>query len=502
MLKVFRHKGVAKKVLWVVSGIIIISFGFGFGMSRYGASFNVNQAAGKVYGKTVSLKEYNRNFKNTHDQAVMMHGADIEKILPMMDLDNETWTRIILLKAAEERGIRASDMEVIQAIASTPFFQRDGEFDKSLYANIVKNVFKRDDPRTFEEGLRDQIKIMKLFAPQLKAINMTDEAIRKEYEHRNQKVQVNYALVSPETFAASVTVDDKEITAYFDTHRADFLEPEATKATIITLSVNAKATESEKSEISGKADELYEKLNAGADITTTAQKFNATVKDTGFFNMDTPTIEISSLELLQQIFTGKNNDVIGPAETADGFQIVKIIDKKPAFTPEFDKIKDKVKAAVIKDKTTQLAASKANEFQKILAEKIKTNADFAASVKELGLEPKQTAFFGAGEYIPEIGLSDDFISAAFKLNKDNLLSNVVVTPRGAAILYWTATQPIDEKKFEEVKISFTDTLYSEERVRVMNEVVRSLREKAKLENYLAEIKAKQEAEMEKMRKKN
>ncbi len=498
MLKVFRHKGVAKKVLWVVSGIIIISFGFGFGMSRYGSSFNVNQSAGKVYGKTVSLKEYNRHYKNTHDQAVMMHGADIEKMMPMMDMDNETWTRIILLKAAEDRGVKASDMEVIQFVSTIAFFQRDGEFDKRLYANIVNNVFQRD-PREFEEGLRDQIKIMKLFAPQLKAINFTDEAIRKEYEHRNQKVQVNYALIAPENFATGVTVEEEALVTYFDTHGADFLEPESINATVITLPLAAKASDTERSKVSEAADALAQKLNVGADIATVTKEFNATVKETGFFNMEAPTPELSSLELMQQVFNAKTGDILGPVESAQGFQIVKILEKKPAVAPAFEKVKDKIKEAVIKNKTTKIAADKAAQFQKTLVEKIKAGTDFVTSAKELGLESKQTTFFGMGEYIPEIGLSDDFISAAFKLGKDNRLSDVVLTPKGPAILYWTATQPVDEKKFEDVKKDFTATLYSEERVRVMNDVIRSLREKARLENYLAKIKANQEAEMEKMR---
>ena len=498
MLKVFRHKGVAKKVLWVVSGIIIISFGFGFGMSRYGSSFNVNQAAGKIFGKTISLKEYNRNYKNTHDQAVMMHGADVEKVLPTLDMNNETWTRIMLLKAAEARGIQASDMEVVQAIANVPFFQRDGVFDKRLYANIVTNVFRRE-AREFEEGMREQIKIMKLFAPQLKAIDLSDQAVRKEYEHRNQKVQVSYALITPEMFSANITAEDKELNAYFDTHREEFLEPEAISATVVTLPVNEKTSDKERSGISDKADELYKELNAGADILATAKEFNATIKDTGFFNMKNPSPELPSLELLQQVFDGKVGDIIGPVESAQGFQIVKITNKKPAVTPEPGAIKDMLRDLVIKDKAGKIAADKAIEFQKTIAGKIKAGADFTVSAKQLGLEAKQTGFFGTGEYIPEIGLSSEFITTAFNLGKDDRLSNVVMTPRGPAILYWMATQPIDEKKFEEVKKDFTSSLFAEERMRVMNEVIGSLREKAKLEDYLANIKAKQDAEREKMR---
>jgi peptidyl-prolyl cis-trans isomerase D len=499
MLKVFRHKGVAKKVLWVVSGIIIISFGFGFGVSRYGESFSLSQTAGKVYGKNISLKEYHRNVQDVKDQAVMMHGANAEKILAAMDVDNETWTRIILLKAAEQGNIKASDMEVIQFISTIPFFQRDGEFDKRLYATMVKNIFKRE-PRDFEEGLRDQIKVMKLFAPALKNISFADEKIRQEYEQRNQKIQVSYVLITPEAFAKDLAAPEAEVKAFFDAHREDFLQPEAVNATILNLAFDAKATADDKNKVSEKAAALLKKLNAKADIAVAAKEYGATIKHTGLFNMDTPGKDIgTSLDLLEQVFSASTGDILGPFETPAGYQIIRIAEKQPAAIPDFDKIKDKATAAVLKNKAMQIASEKAAAFQKTLAANVKSPADLAGAAKNIGLDVKQTPFFGLGDYVPEVGLSDDFTSAAFKLNKDALLSDVVSTPRGLAILCWNATQPADEKKFAEVKKDFEASLYSEARVHAMNELINSLKEKAKLENYIAKINADQKKAMEKLR---
>ncbi|MBF0619088.1 MAG: SurA N-terminal domain-containing protein, partial [Candidatus Omnitrophica bacterium] len=65
MLKVFRHKGVAKKVLWVVSTIIIISFAFGFSMSRYSSASKFNRTAGKLFGQNISAKDFDVNYQRT-----------------------------------------------------------------------------------------------------------------------------------------------------------------------------------------------------------------------------------------------------------------------------------------------------------------------------------------------------------------------------------------------------------------------------------------------------
>ncbi|MBF0486222.1 MAG: peptidylprolyl isomerase [Candidatus Omnitrophica bacterium] len=485
MLKVFRRKGVAKKVLWVIATIIIISFGFGFGLTRYATNDKMNAAAGKVFGEMIPMKDFRAYAQGARDQAILMHGADAEKILPYLDMNNETWTRIMLVKEAERRKIKATDQDVIAFISSIPFFQRDGSFDKRTYTLIVTNVFRRNDTRDFEESIRDQIKIMKLFRQTVKLTNPTDEDIRKEYELRNKKMQVSYCLIDPKGFEKDAAISDTELKDYFNAHREEFTVPDSVSVEYMTLKLSEKATDDEKADAKKKASEIYKKLIAKKDFAATAQEYGLDVKKTGFFNMESPELAIGwSLELLEQVFAAKKDAVIMPAITPQGIQILKVADKKLAYIPDFDKAKDQVKEKYISEKSLLLAKKKAEELQKTLSAKIAEGKKFEAAAREMSLEVKQTPFFSSGEYIPEIGISENFSSSAATLDKDHALSEVVTTAKGPAIIHWDAIKPFDEKKFEEVKKDFSESLQKEKEVSAMNAVIKEIKASANLVNYL------------------
>ena len=314
------------------------------------------------------------------------------------------------------------------------------------------------------------------------------------------KMQVNYILIPPGSFAKDTSITENDIQRHFDAHREDFLEPEAVSATVITLPLGPEASAADKSAAMAKGKELRAQIAGGADISAAAAPYNATVKQTGFFSVDNPSPEITpSLELLQSLFTAKAGDLLEPAAGSAGVQVIKITEKKQAFTPELAVIKDKVKSALVKEQTLKIATEKAAGFLQTISEKIKGGMDFPAAARAAGFEPKQTPFFGLGEYVPEIGMSDDFTTTAFTLDKEHALSGVVKTSNGPVIISWLATQPADEKKFLEVKKDFTDSLYAQERVHVMNELIKSLREKAQLQSRISDINAKQKEALKKMR---
>ena len=76
MLSVLRHKGVSKKILWGVTIIIVLSFAV-FGTAwRLDKSIN---SAGKIYGHSVSLLEYQKAYYDARDAAIMMYGENFFK---------------------------------------------------------------------------------------------------------------------------------------------------------------------------------------------------------------------------------------------------------------------------------------------------------------------------------------------------------------------------------------------------------------------------------------
>ncbi len=488
MLKIMRNKGVAKKVLWVISGIIIISFGFGFGMSRYGNKISLTDSAGKAFGKKISIKEFRAKYLDSRDQAMMMYGENFKKVSALMDLNSEAWTRLLLVKEADRRKITAADPEVITYIESIPFFQRDGEFDRKTYETIIKYSFGRE-PRAFEEGIRDQIKIMKLFREETIGLNVADETVRKEYERRNQKVEVSYCLVDPKSFADKLTLSDKELQDYFDAQRQDFLEPDSVNLQYAAFTIDPKASADDKKIISEKAANFYLKTKSSDDFSAAAIAAGAQVKETGFFSMEQPETDQNwPLEVLQKVFEAKTGDILKPVGTDTGIQVIKVSARKPAFVPTFNKAKNAVKEKILSEKTLAMAKDKAAEIRKTITSRIAGAPSFDAAIADLGLVKKTTPFFALGDYVPEIGISEDFSAAAFTLNKEKPLSDVVFTSRGPVILYFEALQPIDEKKFEEVKKDFTASLYEEQKVAAMNRVIKGIKEKAGLESYLDKIR--------------
>lgn len=490
MLKQLRTKGVLKKVLWIVSGVIIISFGFGFGISRYGSAVSATSAAGKVFGKTVTIKEFQKYYEDTRDQAILMHGENFKKIQHLLDMDNETWTRIILIREADRRGIKVQDAEVIAFIQTVPFFSRDGAFDRALYERILNYVFQRD-PRGFEEGIRDQIKIMKVFHNETLGLRVADETVRKEYERRNKKVQVSYVLIDPQAFAKDIPVAEADVQAYYDGHRAEFLTPDSVNVSYLTIELAAEPAEADKAAALARARDIRKKIADGADLVTTAKENGLAAGESGLISMEDSTLKLGwPLELLQKVFTAKAGEVLEPFVTAQGIVIARVTEQKPAYIPELAKVKDAVRDKITAEKAGALAQTKAEEVRKELAGRLSSGAIFDAAATALGETARKTPFISLGDYIPEIGISEDLESAALELNKDQRLSDVVTTAKGPAILYWEAEEPIDEKKFEDVKNDFASTLNEEQRIAAMNRIVQEVKAQAKLESYLDKLKKK------------
>lgn len=484
MLFFFRQKNIRRNVLWAVSGIIIISFGFGFGISQFSGEISLTDTAGKAFGRRISIKEYKDHYAATTDQAILVHGENYKRLLPFIDMDNETWTRLLLVKEAERRNIQVSDGEVIAHIQGFPFFHRDGRFSQELYQNILKYLFRRN-ARQFEEGVRDQIKIVKLMRTESGPIRLSPEMIRKEYERRNQETQASYVLIDPAKFTSGVTIDTAQAKAYYETHRDEFQTPDAVKVSYITLRLGEKATEDEKAATAERTSAIFTQLTQGADFNKVSQAEGLAVKETGFFSMENPDIsEGWSFEVFQNIFAAPKGEVLPPVNTIAGIQILKITDLKPSAILEFKDAEPLAKEKLLAAQTLELAETKANEILPRITEGINQGQAFDQTALALGLEAKTTPFFILGDYIPDIGISQEFQETASSLNADNRLGPVVKTPRGPVIIYWEETRPIDEQKFTEVKADFETNLLEERRIAAMNKTIKEVREKAGFENYL------------------
>jgi len=505
MLKLLRKKGVAKKVIWFIAILIIISFGF-FGTASL-LNYGGVSYAGKIFGKNITLDEFQDAFKQVEVQAIIRYGDKFRQIRQYLNLEIETWDRLILLRETKNRKIKIANKDVIEAIQQYIFFQRDGRFDEQLYNDLLFSIF-RMNPRDFEESVRDSLKFNNLFQQETKLVTLTNEEIFEAYKKENEKVQISYIFISPEQFEDRFSINDEEAQKYYAGNKLKFLLPSSINVDYMTLDFPEKEPEEKEDttenneddpdDDSGrkratreKADMIYDELNENPDLDlkASAQKHDLEVRSSGFFSKEKPNLKLGwSFELLNTIFGMEPDQINEPLETDKAVYILKVKEKKEAYVPEYSEAEEEVKKALLKKKTEEITQVEAEKYLIALKEEMnKTKLkDFPKAAKALQLEIYQTPLFKRGEYLPKIGLSREFQEAAFALNDQNKISRSIKTDKGYCILHLDDYVDVDQEKYTKSKYEFSQQLLNLERDKAWSDYLRKLRTEAKLENNLTQ----------------
>ena len=506
MLKLLRKKGVAKKVIWFVAIVIIISFGF-LGTAYLLTDSSQASYAGKIFGKKIEIDEFQKMYEQVRIQAIMKYGDKFRDVQQYLDLENETWDRLILLDDVNKKRIRVSNEEVVKAIEEIPFFQRDGQFDTLLYNDIIRFVF-RIKPREFEESMRDTLKFSRLFENVTDKIEVSEDEIFDEYKRLNEKVQISYVLFDPAKFTNEALFDEKKSKQYFESSKISFILPASINISYLEIPFpeenenvedNLKESDgsgNERNSAQQKAQAIYEDLLINPKIDEIAQKQQLSVKETGFFSIENPNTSLGwSFEMLNDLFNHQEGQIAGPYETKNNFVILKIKNKKDSMMPTYDDVKEQVKEAFIKQEAKVIAKNKANEYLQLIKQQYieAESKDFSEIIKAFDLEINQTPIFNRGQYLPKIGISLDFEKAAFSLNDKKRLSSVVSAEPGAYILHLDKYIPAEKDAYHDKREDIINKLLNEKRNDSFGDYLNQLRAKASLESNLENLRVRNQS---------
>lgn len=485
MLKTFRKEGVQKKILWVLAAVIIISFVF-FGTMSTQLNRDPSSVAGRVFGKKVSITDFQKHYNNTRDQAIMIHGENFFKMSSFLNLEAETWDRIVLLEEARRRRITVKDTEIIDLIGTLKMFQRNGEFDDLLYKDLLRFIFKRA-PRDFEEGMREQLKIMKLFEQVTSSMSITEKEIREAYRRDNEKIQVSYALLPPSDFMGGITVNEAEAKSYYESNNQDFMTAPSLNIQYISLEYPPEPKEEDKNSVKDKAYEITSRLQSGDRLETLAKEYNLEIKESGFFSMNQPNMALGwSYDTLEKIFDLKVGETSEPIESPKGYQFLSVKERQESTLPDFESVKSKAIETVKTNKALEVAGQKANEYAQKIREAMTAvpGNSFYTAVESLGLKVQQTPVFNRGQYLPVIGLSKEFQDAAYDLTEKDKLSSAVRTAKGYCILYRDAVFPFEEAAFQQDRDKYSSELINEKRNQMIIDFISEIRMRADVQNNL------------------
>ena len=243
MLKVFRHKGIAVKILlWVivlaVGGMMAATLVPGLG----GASQHLHSEDGvlaQIGSRVVTQQETNRLVAQQlqrrfggMDSSLLSEfrngflGPAVESLI----------TSRAMVYEAERLGFDAPIAEVVSQLQGNPTFYPDGKFiGAALYESMISQQTGMTAAQ-FERAMQDDLKFRKLYLWVTGGIEPTPPEVWQEFRRRNDRMDLDYVVLRAGDFQAQVSPTEEDLRAYYDANRDSFQLPERRAARYVEIS--------------------------------------------------------------------------------------------------------------------------------------------------------------------------------------------------------------------------------------------------------------------------
>ncbi len=295
MLNVLRRNSQHWLVMAIIV-VVIVGLAFFFGYSSRQSAGGQTWAA-KVGGETVKMGEFLSRYRSVMERYRRQFGGALdEKMLESFNIRGRILQEMIferiISKEAENNKIDVPKEELRDAIASVPYFQKNGRFDMEYYKTILN--YNRTSPQEFEKMQRDELvrnKLRDLIATSGKA---SDEEVVAQHKMENEKISLSvFKVTVPELSASQVSKQEidkylssygkKEAESYFTANNEKFK-----KEGKVQLFDDVKEDIARTLILRKKQDELAEVRTAEAlkmtDISRAASLFKQSVQDSGLFS--------------------------------------------------------------------------------------------------------------------------------------------------------------------------------------------------------------------------
>lgn len=215
--------------------VIIISFlGFmvpgQFGMG--GCGNPADAPIGQAYGENVSYNDAIQAMRGFLIVQELMTGRTY-------DSGNHEYGFYLVAqrKAAERRGITASNSEVSELILACATFQKNGKFDAETYRKIIKSLNQRGmDGDFIAQAFRDEIIRTKLAQEITDAVVPTEGEAEMFYRFYNGEFAVASAAFRAADFLKQVKAEDKAVQAWFNANRKNYTIPAQMTGLLVEVS--------------------------------------------------------------------------------------------------------------------------------------------------------------------------------------------------------------------------------------------------------------------------
>lgn len=523
MLKSIRKN--MKPIMWItaLSFLATIFFAWGMGVT---SKVMTNVTVAKVNGAAIKKDEFRYALISTERNYRRMYGDQFDRIKKTLDMDNLVLNQLIdqklLMQEIKKQRIKISDKEIIDRIKQDPVFKnKKGAFDKAKFEQYVNGI-PASQWQKIENGIRKSLALEHLWRKVTDPVIISDKKILDEFMLKNEKVKIKYICFNVAEFKTQVSVNDEDITEYFSENKKEFKQPDRVNIEYVLIKPEEFKEKIEVSDdeiknhyeenketkpleqvisqikeklIKEKTEQLAEERAYDVSIDLGEEnkweeilkKENLSSKQTGYF---AEREEISGIgysrEFSQSAFSLSKDDISDPVKTAKGFCILRLIDLKPSYIPEYiEEVKEDVRKRLTALKAEELAEKKADEF----IEKSQSVKNIEKLAKKFSYKIKKTDFFERGVYTKDIGYAPKLIAEAFLLEKGDIKK--VSESQDIFVTELVEKKAADKEEFDTQKEQIKQALLQKKKQSVYEKWFKNLKQEAKIVNNLDKIQRAQ-----------
>lgn len=408
-------------------------------------------AAAWVNGEMITKREFAQEYEYKLGQYQQMLGNQFdEKFLAALQIPQRVLDEMIqaklLAQQAQRLGVIVPDAELADHIRNVPYYQKDGKFDPQLYAKLPNRGVE-------ERRQRERLRTVKFQSYLADRVRLTPLAIRRAYEIRETKVDVEYARIDFNKLAddqkpSATEIDkflksatDAEIQTYYDNHRGTFTTPAAVELKQIRVGVPFQASPDKKVESKKKIEDVAKQVTV-ANFGEFARKssddeYSKKGGVVGWVNRG--TLEAPLEEVVEKL---PLNQVSAPVETAFGYYLLLVTNKREAVVKPIAEVKKVIGEKMVVERARKtFVDEKRAAWEKTLAE----GKSIEAELKRAKVEIKKTGPFSlGGGFLPGIGQAEPLMDAVFELSEKSPVAKRLVPHQDA--YYFVRLKSVERPK--------------------------------------------------------
>lgn len=501
--------------------LVLISIPFAlFGLQNYTAGGSEAPVAEvgdyKIYQADIN-NAYQERVAQLKQQYGDQYSADL---FNEAAIRNEALNRLmqerLISYTVNEDGYIASEQAILDVISTLDVFQKDGQFDKQTYTQLlrakglttqafvqqVKVGLERDqfinsivdttliddsevdDFYRLSNQTRDLRYISLPISSVISAVQLTEDEVLESYQQNEhlykspQQASIDYVELNLVDLMKEIEPTEEQLLNFYQTEKQSFSELGRRRASHILFEAPQGAEKLVVEEKLDLAESVLAKIRAGEDFASLAKEFSddiGSAKTGGDLGIVTDGMLDNTLaNAFDALKVGETSGVV---QTNYGFQIIKLTEQQPAKVPTYETVKTKVtellKRKMANDKFYQMA----DRFAELSFE---IPDSLQPLVDELGLSIKHQGLFSKGQgdgiashnKIRQATFSEDVLSG-------NNSATIELESEHLVVLRVNKHKAEQVEPLEEVRVAIESAIKTEKANRLLSDKANELLAKIK-----------------------